>query len=70
MTQGQYRHELIQKAMLDHGKAESESEKLELSHKIAAMISNFWTDELALDYNNKITAPNGTIYPKSTDTNY
>lgn len=70
MTQGQYKHEVMQKAILDHGKAESESAKLELSHRIAAMITNFWTEERALDYINYITAPNGTICPECKNTNY
>ncbi len=70
MTQGQYKHEVIQKAILDHGKAQSEAEKLELSHKIAAMITNFWTDERAFDYINYITDPNGTICPECKDANY
>jgi len=70
LTQGQYKHEKMQAAILAHGKAADEAEKLRISNEIASMINNFWNEERSLDYINYITAPNGTICPECAMTNY
>lgn len=70
MTQGQYKHEKMQAAILAHGKTDDQAERLRISHEIASMVNDFWTEERTLDYINYITAPNGTICPECKDTNY
>lgn len=70
MTQGQYKHEMMQKTILAHGQTEDAAEKLRLSTELASMINDFWTDERTLDYINYITAPNGTICEACKDMTY
>ncbi|MBR1584578.1 MAG: hypothetical protein IJ662_03455 [Clostridia bacterium] len=70
MTQGQYKHEMMQKVILAHGATEDATEKLRLSNELASMINDFWTDERTLDYINYITAPNGTICAACKDMAY
>lgn len=70
LTQNQYRHEVMQAAILAHGKTADEAERMRISKEIASMVNHFWTDERALDYINYAVAPNGTICPECKDTNY